>query len=147
MTVPFGGELHTAADIDVTLVGEFVLVIHIAEYGVGNTRMYSLQRVFFVVRGIRPELSTNGDGDDRDMFGCCRRSIAAHLTQFPPPDRFGIGARHHRRFEESVRVEPHVELPDLRILGPCGPGSVAGSIDMPAIVPVDHEYLMGVLLH
>ena len=26
-------------------------------------------------------------------------------------------------------------------------GSVARSIDVPAIVPVDHEYLMGVLLH
>ena len=56
MTVPFRGELHTAADIDVTLVGEFVLVIHIAEYGIGNPGMDSLQHVFFVDRGIHAVL-------------------------------------------------------------------------------------------
>ena len=39
MTVPFRGELHAAADIDVALVGEFVLVIHVAEDGIGNPRM------------------------------------------------------------------------------------------------------------
>ena len=52
MVMPNGGELHAISDIDIALVREFVLVIHVAEYGIGNPRVNALEHVLLVDGGV-----------------------------------------------------------------------------------------------
>ena len=51
------GELHPVSDIDVAFIGEFVLVIHVAQYGIGNSGVNALDQMLFVDSGIHTVLA------------------------------------------------------------------------------------------
>src|SRR5260370_1362540 len=55
--MPAGGELHAVSDIDIALVGEFVLIIHVAEDGIGNPGVDALEHVLFVDGGVHAVLA------------------------------------------------------------------------------------------
>ena len=54
--MPPGGKPHAVSDIDVALVREFVLVIHVAQDRIGNPCVNPLEQVLLVDRGVHAVL-------------------------------------------------------------------------------------------
>ena len=73
-------------------------------------------------------------------------SVAARFAEFPAPDGFRICARHPRRFEKAVRVQPHVQLPSLGIVGRRRNRLIPRAVDMPRVFAVDEKCLVRMLL-
>ena len=146
MGVPGNREANAVAQVGITVVDKFVFVVEVAKYGVGHPGVDALQQVFAVDGRIDPILSEDRDGDDPDLFRRRGGTIAAHLSQLPAPGRDGVGARQPRGLQETVRVEPHVQLPARRIFGTGGDRLGFGAILVPAVLAVDHEPLPGILL-
>ena len=68
MRVPLGGEPDSVADVDVARIGELVLVVHVAQHGIGDPRVDPLEHVLFVDRRVDAELAVDGDRDHGDFF-------------------------------------------------------------------------------
>ncbi len=111
--MPAGRELDAVADVDVAVVGELVFVVHVAQHGIGDPGVNALEHVVGIDRGVCAVLAVDGNGHDAYLGRLDLRAIASHLAELPSPRRFWIRARLPCGLEESVRVQPHVELIDL----------------------------------
>ncbi len=144
--VPARGEAHSASEIDVALVRELVLVVHVAQDRVRDPGVNPLEKVLLIDGRVHAVLAEDLDGDDGDLLGNRRRPITPHLAELPSPDGDGVGSRQPRRFEESVRIQPHLELPELGHVRGRRHGRASGAVDVPGMRTVHREHLVRVLL-
>ncbi len=141
VVMPAGRETRTVADVHVAGVGELVLVVHVAEHGVRHPGVNALQHVLFVDGRIDAVLAEHPDRHHRHLLGHRRRTVPAHLAQLPAPDGHGIGARQPRGLQEAVRVQPHLQLPELGFVWRRRDRRRGRAIVMPA-KPAVHDELL-----
>ena len=100
---------------------------------------------FELIGGVDAVLAEHRDRHHVDLLRRDDVAVAALFDLLPSPQRHGIGARHPRRLEEARRVEPEVELIQLRQLRRHRHRR-AIAVDMPGDAAVDDVRLAQCLL-
>ena len=103
--------------------------------------MDSLQQILCIDGGVNPVFSHHGNGNHGHFFGIHGGAIATHLPEFPAPGRPGISPRQHRRLQETVGVDPHIELPALGIVAWCRDRLTIDPVLVPGVTAIDHKRL------
>ena len=111
MGMPGNGPLHGAEG---HLVGRFVLDVEVAERRLADRRFDPRDLVLRVDGRVHPIPSEHRDGDDVHLLGLDDVAIATLLELFPAPEGDGVGARQAGSFEKPVRVQPQIELIEVR---------------------------------
>ena len=115
MGMPASREPDPAAEIDVAVVGELVLVVHVAERLARDPGVNPLKQVLLVDGGVHAVLAPR-DRHHAHPLGRHFGAVASHLAKLPAPDRLRIRTGERGRFQEAVRVQHEFDGIDLREL-------------------------------
>ena len=117
-----GGKLHVP---EIPVVGVHGFVIHVPDDRVGDPRLHPDNQILTIYRTVHPVLTERFKRHDDHVF-------SIFMT------RYGRRVARHRRFDESMRGEPDLELSHFR--GSRRWNHVV-SLHVPGVVPADHGYL------
>ena len=119
-----------------------MLDVEVAERRLAHRRLDARDLVLRIDGGVHSVLAEHRDGDDVHLLRLHDVSVAALLDLFPSPQGDRIRAGQTGSFEKAWRVQPEVQLVQIREVWRHGHGR-AVAVDVPCRTTIDDVSLAG----